>query len=151
MKRNDACCGRAPGDWNSLDCSLVDNCKYVKCSFRTSCSITDRHDSLGDGSGDCYTLQDGGKGIAAKQLKQALFGFSFDLVQDSLDTRVHTAAASSVLLLVRHCDGLVYLCKRNVIGWSGKAIAPITPFTCLDNVGTNQVGQYSSHDDGMRT
>src|SRR6266566_4517308 len=114
MKRNDACCGRAPGDWNSLDCSLVDNCKNVKCSFRTSCSITDRHDNLGDGSGDCYTLQDGGKGIAAKQLEQALFGLCSDLVQHSLDTSVHIAATSSVLLLlVCHCDGLVYLCKSN--------------------------------------
>ncbi len=122
----------------------------VKCSFRTSCSITDRHDNLGDGSGDCYTLQDGGKGIAAKQLEQALFGLCSDLVQHSLDTSVHIAATSSVLLLlVCHCDGLVYLCKCNVIGWSGKAIAPVTPFARLDNVGTNQVCQYASHEDGM--
>src|SRR5258708_7742842 len=63
-----------------------------------------RHNGLRDGSGDRYTLQDGGKGIAAKQLEQALFGFCSDLVQHNLDTCIHTAAASSVLLLVCHCD-----------------------------------------------
>jgi len=67
-------------------------------------------------SASYYTLQDRGKGIVAKHLKQMLFGFSSDLIQDGLDVYIDTVAASCLRQWVYHFDGLVDLCERNVLG-----------------------------------
>src|SRR5713226_478541 len=73
----------------------------VKMSNAVSVSISwlvvDRRDGLQRVAGDRYALQDRSNGRVAEHLKETLFSFGSDVIQYGLDSRVHAAAASSVL------------------------------------------------------